>query len=402
VIKYLGSKRRLVPVITSLSRAVGARRALDLFTGTTRVAQALKQAGADVTAVDSATYSYVLAQTYVATDGAAVDRVALGQALADLAALPPTPGYVTRVFCEEARYFHPDNGARIDAIRDGIEAYAGSELYPILLTSLLEAADRVDSTTGLQMAYLKQWARRALNPLELRVPALIAGAGTALLGDALETISSPIGEFDFAYLDPPYNQHRYFSNYHVWETLVRWDSPEHYGIACKRVDCREPASHSPFNRRGSMAAALASVIEAVRADLVAVSYNDESWLSLDELTAMCSARGSVGVLSFDSKRYVGAQIGIHSPTGVKVGEVSHLRNTEIIVLSGPGELVGEAMAVGQRQLELGDVTGESSARQAPHTGSVHALRPHARGGIDDSRQLSWLFDDAVSHVLDDD
>jgi len=351
VIKYLGSKRRLVPAITSLARAVETRRALDLFTGTSRVAQALKRAGAHVTAVDSATYSHVLAETYVATDGRGVDLMELAALLAELATRPPKRGYVTSVFCEQARYFHPDNGARIDAIRDGIEDYAGTAVFPILLTSLLEAADRVDSTTGLQMAFLKQWAPRALKPLELRPPALISGAGIAVLGDALETVRSQTGEFDFAYLDPPYNQHRYFSNYHVWETLVRWDSPEHYGVACKRVDCREPASHSPFNRRASMAPALAEVIAAVRAGLLAVSYNDEAWLTLEELTEMCRPRGEVGVLSFDSKRYVGAQIGIHDPRGVKVGEVSHLRNTEIIVLSGSRDLVEAAMAAGQGQLE---------------------------------------------------
>jgi len=351
VIKYLGSKRRLVPAITSLATAVETRRALDLFTGTTRVAQALKQIGAHVTAVDSATYSHVLAQTYVSTDGRRVDRIRLAEALDELASRPPERGYVTRVFSEEARYFHPDNGARIDAIREGIEAYAGSALFPILLTSLLEAADRVDSTTGLQMAFLKSWAPRALKPLELRAPALIDGTGIAVLGDALETVTSQTGEFDFAYLDPPYNQHRYFSNYHVWETLVRWDSPEYYGVACKRIDCREPSSHSPFNRRASIAPALAEVIAAVKAGLLAVSYNNEAWLRLEDLLTMCEPRGHLGVLSFDSKRYVGAQIGIHNPSGVKVGEVSHLRNTEIIVISGDRDLVQAAMAAGQRQLE---------------------------------------------------
>ena len=56
-----------------------------------------------------------------------------------------------------------------------------------------------------------------------------------------------LGPVDLMYLDPPYNQHRYFTNYHVWETLVRWDAPEHYGIACKRVDAprrRAPAASS--------------------------------------------------------------------------------------------------------------------------------------------------------------
>jgi adenine-specific DNA-methyltransferase len=348
VIKYLGSKRRLVPAIASISRAVGTRRALDLFTGTTRVAQALKEDGAGVTALDSASYSHVLAQAYVATDAATVDRHELEAALGDLANLPPRRGYVTRVFCEKARYFHPDNGQRIDAVRDAIEdRYAGSALYPILLTSLLEAADRVDSTTGLQMAYLKQWAPRALKPLELRVPPLIDGPGVALLADALETAcSGELGEFDLAYVDPPYNQHRYFTNYHVWETLVRWDAPQHYGVACKRVDCREPASRSLFNGRATMAGALAAVVAAVQASLVVVSYNDEAWLTLDDLVDMCASRGHVAVLEFDSKRYVGAQIGIHSPSGVKVGSVSHLRNTEIMVLSGSRDLVEVAVAAG--------------------------------------------------------
>ena len=349
MIKYLGSKRRLVPAISAIASAIESRRALDLFTGTTRVAQALKRSGAHVTAVDSATYAHVLAQAYIATDRCSVDGHELSDALADLAARPSRRGYVTTVFCETARYFHPDNGVRIDAIRDAIEEYAASPLYPVLLASLLEAADRVDSTTGLQMAYLKQWAPRALKPLELRAPALIDGPGAAVLGDALETVRSPIGEFDFAYLDPPYNQHRYLSNYHVWETLVRWDAPAHYGVACKRVDCREPTLQSPFNRRRSLAPALADVIAAVQARLLAVSYNDEAWLSLEDLVAMCERRGHVGVLSFDSKRYVGAQIGIHNPQGVKVGEVSHLRNTELIVLSGPRELVAEAMAADGRE-----------------------------------------------------
>jgi adenine-specific DNA-methyltransferase len=363
MIKYIGSKRRLVPAIAAIGRAIGTRQALDLFTGTTRVAQALKNDGALVTAVDSASYSYVLAQAYIATDGSTVDRSELDTALIELSALPPRRGYVTRVFCEQARYFHPDNGQRIDAVRDAIEErYAGSDIYTILLTSLLEAADRVDSTTGVQMAFLKKWAPRALKPLELRAPVLIDGPGVALRADALETArSGEIGAFDLAYLDPPYNQHRYFSNYHVWETLVRWDEPDHYGVACKRVDCREPASHSPFNRRASMAGELAAVVAAIEASLVVVSYNDEAWLSLEDLINICTSRGEVAVLAFDSKRYVGAQIGIHNPSGVKVGSVSHLRNTEIMVLSGPRAVVEAAAAAGGAT--AGVATSRSSSAQ---------------------------------------
>jgi adenine-specific DNA-methyltransferase len=116
--------------------------------------------------------------------------------------------------------------------------------------------------------------------------------------------------------------------------LVAWDAPEHYGVACKRVDARDPATHSPFNRKREMPGALAQVVRDVRARVLVLSYNDESWVRLDELLDMCAVRGHVEVLSFDSPRYVGAKIGIHDPSGRKVGTVSHTRNRELLVVAG--------------------------------------------------------------------
>jgi adenine-specific DNA-methyltransferase len=351
VIKYLGSKRRLVQAIAALASGCGATTAVDLFTGTTRVAQELKRRGAFVTAVDTATYSEVLAQCYISTDAASLDHAELAEVIAELNALPGRSGYFTEVFCERSRYLRPENGARVDAIRDAIEEqYRSHDLYPILLTSLLEAADRVDSTTGLQMAYLKQWAPRAWHPLLLRVPDLLAGPGRAIRADARHAIGS-IGSVDFAYLDPPYNQHRYFTNYHVWETLIRWDAPDHYGIACKRADSRSPATRSEFNSRRTMAVALGEIVRNIDATVVVVSCNDESWLGRDELVEMCAARGHVELLEFDSKRYVGAQIGIHDLTGRKVGSVSHLRNLERLAVCGPRAEVLCALEALRRQTE---------------------------------------------------
>jgi adenine-specific DNA-methyltransferase len=345
MIKYLGSKRRLVPVLGRMLDAAGARRALDLFTGTTRVAQEFKRRGAVVTAVDSARYAAVFAQCYVETDGATVDHLALEDALRDLDARRGVDGYFTDTFCVRSRFFQPHNGRRIDAIRDAIERdYSGTWLYPVLLTSLIEAADRVDSTTGLQMAYVKSWAPRSYRNLELRVPELLAGEGRAVRGDAC-ALAGRLGSFDLAYLDPPYNQHRYFTNYHIWETLVAWDAPEHYGVACKRVDARDPSTKSPFNERRRMPAALARVVQEVDAALVVVSYNNEAWVSLAELEEMVARRGgAVASLAFQSRRYVGAQIGIHNPRGEKVGRVSHLENLEYLVLGGEQELVERALA----------------------------------------------------------
>ena len=296
MIKYLGSKRRLVPVLGDLFARSGASTALDLFTGTTRVAQEFKRRGADVTAVDTARYAEVFARCHIATDGATVDRRQLDEALAHLSSLPGTPGYVTETFCVRSRYFQPFNGERIDAIRDALAAdFADSPLYPILLTSLIDAADRVDSTTGLQMAYVKEWSPRSFNRLELRVPELLDGPGRAVRGDATEVVHQ-LPEVDLAYLDPPYNQHRYFTNYHIWETLVAWDAPEPYGVACKRMDSRDSATKSAFNVKREMPLALRQLIAGVRAEVVVLSYNNESWVTLDELVDMCSVHGHVAVL----------------------------------------------------------------------------------------------------------
>ena len=344
MIKYLGSKRRLVPVLERLAAGSGAETAVDLFTGTTRVAQGFKRLGMTVTAVDTARYSEVFARCYIATDARSVDRGTVDRALADLASLPGRAGYFTETFCRQSRFVQPFNGERIDAIRTAIaERYAGGHLEPILLTSLIEAADRVDSTTGLQMAYVKQWAPRSYRPLELRVPELLAGPGRAVRGDACQ-VAPTLPRADLAYLDPPYNQHRYFTNYHVWETLVAWDAPEHYGVACKRVDARDPATRSAFNSKRTMPAALAGLIDQVDCELLVLSYNDEAWLTVAQLERLCAGRGEVLTLAFDSARYVGARIGIFDPSGRRVGRVSHLRNQEYVVVAGDPGVVRAAAA----------------------------------------------------------
>lgn len=334
MIKYLGSKRRLLPHIRAIVDALPeVGRVLDLFSGTSRVSRSLKDAGYDVVANDHNAYAHTLAKCYVEADRAQwlPEARAVIEELADVA---PEPGYVTRVFCEEARFFRPENGARIDAIRRRI---AELDLPPVLeaiaLTSLIEAADRVDSTVGVQMAYLKQWAPRALKQLELRVPDLIPGHGAATCLDALEAAGRV--EADLAYLDPPYNQHNYRANYHVWETIVRDDEPEFYGVARKRVDCRDDETKSPFNSKVKIAGALDLLLTHLRAKHLLVSFNNEGFVAPATMEAMLAPYGAVRVYEVDYDRYVGARTGIHNPQGERVGRVSHTRNKEFLFVVTP-------------------------------------------------------------------
>lgn len=331
MIKYIGSKRTLLPVVLRAVDAVPeAKTVLDLFSGTARVGHALKRAGYQVLANDHNSYATTLARCYVAADRERLEHDAT-RLLTELDALPGEPGWFTQTYCERARFFQPHNGERVDAIRSAIAArQLEPELEAVLLVSLMEAADRVDSTCGLQMAYLKQWAPRSSNRLSLRLPDILPraehGQGQAHQLDAAEAVARLSA--DVAYLDPPYNQHSYLGNYHVWESLVLWDQPEVYGVACKRVDCR--TRKSAFNSKRQFHDAFAQIIGAVDAKIILVSFNNEGFISRPDMEALLGTRGRVTVLSHDYKRYVGAQIGIYSPSGEKVGAVSHLRNLEYL------------------------------------------------------------------------
>ena len=111
-----------------------------------------------------------------------------------------------------------------------------------------------------------------------------------------------------------------------------------------------------------MPAALESLIRRARAEVVVVSYNDESWITVEQMTHSLREAGheDVRMLAFDSKRYVGAQIGIFNRSGDKVGKVSHLRNVEHVFVAGPTEKVEAAVAAARDP--LGDQTEPKAGR----------------------------------------
>ncbi len=332
MIKYIGSKRALLPwiieVISLLRQLDGSYRVADLFSGSARVAHALKKHGFWVVANDINTYAFVLAKALVEANARVYTKEKLKPILADLMALPPKKGWFTHTYCEEARYFQPKNGQRIEAIREAIEERYSEDptLKAILLTSLMLAADKVDSTTGVQMAYLKSWAPRSYNDLQLEYPPLLPGEGLAIQGDALKVVEEL--SVDLVYLDPPYNQHSYLGNYHVWETLVLWDNPETYGMARKRIDVKE--RKSPFNSRKEAKAAMKELLGKIKARHVVLSFNNEGFLTSEEIEGILKEWGYVVRFSRPHKRYVGALIGIYNPKGEKVGKVSHTRNEEYL------------------------------------------------------------------------
>lgn len=335
MIKYLGSKRLLIPWIkdTITKECSGVNSFLDLFSGTSRVGLAFKELGMDIKSNDHNLYAYYIAKCYIETFLLDLPQN-FSKILEHLNSLPGRHGFFTQKYSIDAKFFHPNNGEKIDAIREELERLDINEkTKTTLLVSLMEAADRVDSTCGIQMAFLKSWAQRAHLPLTMKTPALIEKPKgnqdcKAYCLDAIEAAKQI--ECHVAYLDPPYNQHSYRGNYHIWETLIKFDNPQVYGKALKRIDCK--TIKSDFNSKVKFKETLTAVLDNLKCKYIALSFSDEGFISKDELESLLSRYGSLKIFGMDYKRYIGAQIGIYSPKGVKVGQVKKLNNKEFLYI----------------------------------------------------------------------
>jgi len=332
MIAYLGSKRTLLPLITEKVKAYSfmhdKSRIIDLFSGTSRVGNSLRGLGYYVQANDINTYAEVIGRCFIEATDTHLEQAK--KVITELQNAPEIDGYFTETYCRRSRFFQEHNGRRIDGIRESIAALGLEPIVEsIVLCSLLLACDRVTSTTGIQMAYLKGWSSRSYNRLELRIPDIHSKqiAGIVTRKDATEVRD----DTDLVYADPPYNSHSYLGNYHIWESLVRWDKPEVYGIGCKRVDVKE--RKSVFNSKATFTASLETIVKnsSHTSKGLLLSFNNEGFLNREEIeTILRRYTNRIEVTEIDYKRYVGAIIGGSNRLVEKVSEPTHLRNKEYL------------------------------------------------------------------------
>lgn len=132
----------------------------------------------------------------------------------------------------ERMYFSPENAGRIDYFRTTIESWKDKNLineneYSFLLASLIESVSVVSNTAGVYGAFLKHWDSRALKPIEFKMVGFNSSFHNEVefINSKIEDVISEI-DCDILYLDPPYTQNQYGTQYHLLETLVLYDNPE--------------------------------------------------------------------------------------------------------------------------------------------------------------------------------
>lgn len=321
-VKYIGSKRTLIPYILESVRDLPVGRMLDAFTGTTRVSQAFRKAGWTVCAGDLSWASEAYAALFLQTRPE--DLHPLQTLVNTLNALEGQDDWITKSYCDVQgetggiiRVWKPKNGRKADAIRNTIHKWETSgtidHTMAMRLTALLILGmDAVDSTVGVQQAYLKDWSARSNNELELRIPENIATGpvGEYIHGSCLN-VQYP--QATLAYLDPPYSTHSYATYYHIWDSIARWDKPD----VCLNTNRRKDrtAKHfdesmkSPWNSKKTALSAFEQLLDRLPVNYIVLSYSNESLLSLNELRSLLQKYKSYEVREIDYKRNIMSRIG---------------------------------------------------------------------------------------------
>ncbi len=344
LIPYIGNKRKLLGLIKAAIDYTGVRSLerdfIDLFAGTGVVSRYAKSLGFRVIANDWEPYSEAINRCYIEASQAPLFGAGAGktyeQFLRELNALEPKPGWVTNHLCpdndesfdikKDRLFYTRQNGMKIDAIREQLMLLEQAKLLSepqkwAVLAPLLYQCSYNSNTSGVFKGFHNGWGgltRTALyrirGELSLRPAAFFDnGWENLVFREDAATLAPAVADFTRAkpivYIDPPYNQHPYGSNYHVLNSVALWDKPAlspkitgHGDKSAIRHDWRT-ARRSAYNHRGAAADAYRKLLNALPDAWCLTSYSTDGTIPLETLVEINCTLGDVAVFSRPYKRY---------------------------------------------------------------------------------------------------
>ncbi len=323
---YIGSRYTLLPFLEQTFTAVkdgDEQTFCDIFAGTGAVGRHFKRLGLRIIANDLQYYAYVINKAFIEIDETPsflclreqyAERMAfhrslfgdsIDEVLGFVNALPPVEGFIFENYGPKGsrQYYTAENAGKADGVRLAIERWRSDGViteqeYFYILTSLLEAIDKVANTASVYGAFLKRYKESALKPLYLRrLDVTNQGSGSRVHNEDANELIKRI-ESDVLYLDPPYNHRQYGANYHVLETIARYDSPQVQGISGMRDYIR-----SRYCKPREVLAAFEHLVRSARTRHILVSYNDEGLMSIEEVLNVLALRGEPRTFQTAYSRY---------------------------------------------------------------------------------------------------
>ena len=294
----------LTETITTVAGTDTNKTFADLFAGTGVVGRTFKQNGYRVIANDIQHYSYVTNKHFIENipplDASIVEH---------LNALKGTEGFIYKNYCAGSgsgrNYFTDQNGMKCDSIRIELERLKNSgeineAQYYYLLASLINSIDKYANTASVYGAFLKHVKKSAQKEFELELLPIIDGDRRSKVynEDIAELITRISG--DILYLDPPYNERQYCANYHVLETISRYDSPELKG----KTGLRDYKSQkSDFCSAKTVVDAFEHVIKHADFQYIFLSYNNEGLMPFDTIRGVMEKYGAYEMFCTDYRRF---------------------------------------------------------------------------------------------------
>ena len=299
--RYLGSKESLTePIIQLLADKRLYQRDLvffDAFCGMGSVSDAIKSSYDHVVINDSLKCSSTFALGKLYAHGCSFDKLGFDpfdflnsnqESRQDFIYKNYSPGGSERM------YFSSENAGRIDYFRFQIEEWRKEELindheYVYLLACLLESVSNVSNTAGVYGAFLKHWDSRAKNTIVFS--RIDAKDGVCLNVDYFnEKIENIIGdvECDILYLDPPYTQNQYGTQYHLLETLILNDNP-----TISKVTGSRPTGpmRSDWSKEYKVHILFDKIVAETKAKYIVLSYNNDGIMSKTFIEAVLKRYG---------------------------------------------------------------------------------------------------------------
>ncbi len=336
IITYIGNKRALISQIRSAVERVKRRlgkdrlRCFDVFSGSGVVSRLLKSHASLLVSNDFEDYAAITGRCYLA-NRSEIDIGTLSEIVRDLNARVLTEslpvGFIEEMYAprdescitKEDRVFYTKNNARrLDNYRRMIENIPYS-LRGFLLAPLLSEASIHSNTAGVFKGFYKNRHTRIgqfggsgsdallriLGDITLDIPVLSNfECEYEVLSEDANAAARRVSDMDFAYLDPPYNQHPYGSNYFMLNLLARYERPLRISrVSGIPTDWRR----SGYNVRAESAGLMADLVQHIDARFLLISFNNEGFIQPAEMRAMLDKAGAVEVVEIQYNAFRGSR-----------------------------------------------------------------------------------------------
>lgn len=339
LITYLGNKRILIGHINreieEIKKNLGRKKLVcaDLFSGSGVVARLLKAHSSVVIANDLENYSRILNSCYLFnrrefnTEKYFDIRTDIEKKFFEA----KTPGIICENYAPrdtnniqpgERAFYTRENAERIDTYRNLIDSLGPDcqEYRNFFLAPLLTEASIHVNTSGVFKGFYKDKKTgigcfggtgknalsRIMGQVELPVPVFSNYSSKMQLfqRDTVE-LSAELKKIDIAYLDPPYNQHPYGSNYFMLNLIADNAIPDVKLSKVSGIPCNW--NRSDFNKKAHALESMDKIVANLDAKYIIISYNSEGFIAFDEMKSMLKKYGKVKTVEIQYNTFRGSR-----------------------------------------------------------------------------------------------